>query len=129
MFTRVRLASIFLAATLISVPAIAQRASPTFARAAARPSAPMRGGQGPKTVTEMGRDLQARVGRNRVSIATSNGVRAVDLAGKSHGGIPTPHVHIKARGSPNRTVAATKADVRAATRVVANRANAQGGKK
>jgi hypothetical protein len=55
------------------------------------------GGRGAKAGREVlhraAGELAERAGRNSVSIGTVSGVKRVDLVGRSHGGVPTPHVH------------------------------------
>jgi RHS repeat-associated protein len=38
--------------------------------------------------------LAARIGENSVTVALESGFKRVDLIGKAHAGVPTPHVHI-----------------------------------
>jgi RHS repeat-associated protein len=47
--------------------------------------------------------LSARIGKSSVTIAVENGFKRVDLVGRSHGGVPTPHVHDIVRHTNPRT--------------------------
>jgi RHS repeat-associated protein len=40
------------------------------------------------------RELAERIGRHRVFIRTPSGGHAIDLVGRPHGGVPTPHVRL-----------------------------------
>jgi RHS repeat-associated protein len=46
-----------------------------------------------KLVTGAARALAKRIGRNSVTVAIKGGFKRVDLVGKAHKGVPTPHVH------------------------------------
>jgi RHS repeat-associated protein len=77
-------------------------------------------------VAEAAQSLSKAIGRNSVTIHTVNGHRRIDLVGKAHGGVATPHVHTHSRHVNPRTgqssksrdsrqaTAATMADVRQA---------------
>jgi RHS repeat-associated protein len=57
---------------------------------------PASGGQiraASKFVSDAAGALASRIGKNSVTVATENGFRRIDLVGKAHGGVPTPHVH------------------------------------
>ncbi len=43
-------------------------------------------------VTSAAGALAKRIGRSSVSVPIEGGIRRVDLVGRSHGGVPTPHV-------------------------------------
>ena len=38
--------------------------------------------------------LAARIGENSVTVALESGFKRIDLIGKAHAGVPTPHVHL-----------------------------------
>jgi len=40
--------------------------------------------------------LATRIGENSVTVALENGFKRIDLVGKAHAGVPTPHVHFYA---------------------------------
>jgi hypothetical protein len=76
-----------------------------------------------KSVGEMADDLSGQLGKNSVSFRTPNKVGHIDLKGKAHGGVPTPHVqeralHTGPNGRTNlgrqTTRPATKQDIRTA---------------
>jgi RHS repeat-associated protein len=58
---------------------------------------PVGGGKIVRTIGEAAQDLAQAIGRNSVSIRTPNGLRRIDLAGRAHGGVPTPHVQTYSR--------------------------------
>jgi len=49
--------------------------------------------RGSSLVREAADQVATRIGRNSVSIRTQSGVTRVDLRGRAHGGVETPHVH------------------------------------
>jgi hypothetical protein len=44
-------------------------------------------------VTGAARALAGRIGRNSVEVAIEGGFKRIDLVGKAHKGVATPHVH------------------------------------
>jgi RHS repeat-associated protein len=84
---------------------------------------------GGRVVREAAERLANRLGRNSVSIGTVDGVRRVDLVGRPHGGVETPHVHTYSRHTNPETgqtsvtrdsrlpTSATMQDIRQARRV------------
>ena len=56
---------------------------------------PAGGGQiraGLDVLQKAAREIADRIGKNSVSIQLVHGVKRVDLVGRTHGGVPTPHV-------------------------------------
>ena len=93
---------------------------------------PVSGGQiraAGNVIQAAARELSQQIGKNSVSIGTVNGVRRVDLVGKAHGGVETPHVHTYSRHTNPQTgqssvsrdskevTPATMQDIRQARRV------------
>jgi hypothetical protein len=83
-----------------------------------------------KSVNQMADDLSKELRVNRVKATTPSGEWRLDLNGKPHGGVPTPHVQektlrvgpngrVNAKNSPARP--ATTGDVRTARKIVVQR--------
>jgi hypothetical protein len=59
-------------------------------------ASPLSGGEiraSSKLVTAAAGALSARIGKNSVTVAIEGGLKRIDLVGKAHKGVPTPHVH------------------------------------
>ncbi len=59
-------------------------------------ASPLGGGEiraSSKLVTAAAEALSARIGKNSVLVAIEGGFKRIDLVGKAHSGVPTPHVH------------------------------------
>jgi len=71
--------------------------------------------KGGATVRRVALAIRDRIGRNRVSIRTPSGFKNVDLAGRTHRGVPTPHTQqVTLHTGPNGRVNTSKGPVRPA---------------
>jgi RHS repeat-associated protein len=50
------------------------------------------GEEGGRALAKVGEELAERAGSNSVSLHSAEGIMRVDLVGRAHGGVPTPHV-------------------------------------
>lgn len=66
-----------------------------------------------KLVTAAAGALAERIGKNSVWVALENGAKRVDLVGKAHNGVPTPHVHTyRVHTNPANGMSRTKKEFR-----------------
>lgn len=75
------------------------------------------GGKGAKLLKNAAGEIAERIGKHSVSIRLPNGIKRVDLKGRSHGGVETPHVqeYRYHRNPVNGRVNSSKLPVRPAT--------------